>query len=135
MSSTVRYEPHEQPPLLLAFGLAFQQSALCIAGVVLTPIIVIRIAGQGEPYLTWAVFAALLVCGVITVIQALRLGRFGAGYPMLMGTSGAFIAVCVSALVTGGPAILATLVAVSAQFPSSRSRRGSHGCDGSSLQP
>ena len=116
MSSTVRYEPHEQPPGLLAFGLGFQQAALCIAGVVLTPVIVIRIAGQGEPYLTWAVFAALLVCGVTTVVQAVRLGRIGAGYPMLMGTSGAFIAVSVTALATGGPAMLATLVTISALF-------------------
>ena len=116
MSSTVRYEPHEQPPGLLAFGLGFQQAALCIAGVVLTPVIVIRIAGQGEPYLTWAVFAALLVCGITTVIQAVRVGRIGAGYPMLMGTSGAFIAVSVTALAAGGPAMLATLVTISALF-------------------
>ena len=116
MSSTVRYEPHEQPPGLLAFGLGFQQAALCIAGVVLTPVIVIRIAGQGEPYLTWAIFAALLVCGVTTVMQAVRVGRIGAGYPMLMGTSGAFIAVSVTALAAGGPAMLATLVTISALF-------------------
>ena len=116
MSSTVRYEPHEQPPRLLAFGLGFQQAALCIAGVVLTPVIVIRIAGQGEPYLTWAIFTALLVCGVTTVMQAVRVGRIGAGYPMLMGTSGAFIAVSVTALAAGGPAMLATLVTISALF-------------------
>ena len=123
MSSTVRYEPHEEPPRLLAFGLGFQQAALCIAGVVLTPVIVIRIAGQGEPYLTWAVFAALLVCGITTVVQAVRLGRIGAGYPMLMGTSGAFIAVCVTALAAGGPAMLATLVAISALFQFALSAR------------
>ena len=116
MSSTVRYEPHEQPPRLLAFGVGFQQAALCIAGVVLTPVIVIRIAGQGEPYLTWAIFTALLVCGVTTVMQAVRVGRIGAGYPMLMGTSGAFIAVSVTALAAGGPAMLATLVTISALF-------------------
>ena len=123
MSSTVRYEPHEQPPGLLAFGLGFQQAALCIAGVVLTPVIVIRIAGQGEPYLTWAVFAALLVCGITTVIQAVRVGRIGAGYPMLMGTSGAFIAVSVTALAAGGPAMLATLVTISALFQFALSAR------------
>ena len=123
MSSTVRYEPHEQPPRLLAFGLGFQQAALCIAGVVLTPVIVIRIAGEGEPYLTWAIFAALLVCGVTTVVQAVRVGRIGAGYPMLMGTSGAFIAVSVTALAVGGPALLATLVTISALFQFALSAR------------
>ena len=93
-----------------------QQAVLCIAGVVLTPVIVIRAAGEGDPYLTWAVFAALLVSGLTTIMQAVRVGRIGAGYPLLMGTSGAFIAVCVTSLVEGGPGLLATLVAISALF-------------------
>ena len=51
-----------------------------------------------------------------TILQARRLGPVGAGYPLLMGTSGAFIAVSVTALVEGGPGMLATLVFVSALF-------------------
>ena len=112
----VRYEPNERPPNALAFGMGAQQAVLCIAGVVLTPVIVIRAAGEGDPYLTWAVFAALVVSGLTTVMQAVRVGRIGAGYPLLMGTSGAFIAVCVTSLVEGGPGLLATLVAISALF-------------------
>ena len=120
---TVRYQPDERPPTSLAFGLGAQQAILCIAGVVLTPVIVIRAAGDGDPYLTWAVFAALLVSGVTTIMQAVRVGRIGAGYPLLMGTSGAFIAVCVTALVAGGPGLLATLVAISALFQFALSER------------
>ena len=112
----VRYEPNERPPAALAFGMGAQQAFLCIAGVVLTPVIVIRAAGEGDPYLTWAVFAALVVSGLTTIMQAVRVGRIGAGYPLLMGTSGAFIAVCVTSLVEGGPGLLATLVAISALF-------------------
>ena len=112
----VRYEPDERPPPVLSFGLGLQQATLCIAGVVLTPVIVIRAAGEGDPYLSWAVFAALLVSGLTTALQAVRISRIGAGYPLLMGTSGAFIAVCVTALVEGGPGLLATLVVISALF-------------------
>ena len=112
----VRYEPNERPPAALAFGMGAQQAVLCIAGVVLTPVIVIRAAGEGDPYLTWAIFAALVVSGLTTIMQAVRVGRIGAGYPLLMGTSGAFIAVCVTSLVEGGPGLLATLVAISALF-------------------
>ena len=113
----IRYQPDESPPAPLALGLGFQQAALCIAGVVLTPVIVIRAAGLGDDgYLVWAVFAALAISGLTTILQARRLGRIGAGYPLLMGTSGAFIAVCVTALVEGGPGMLATLVFVSALF-------------------
>ena len=112
----VRYEPDERPPTALAFGMGSQQAILCIAGVVLTPVIVIRAAGEGDPYLSWAIFAAILVSGLTTIMQAARIGRIGAGYPLLMGTSGAFIAVCVTALAEGGPGLLATLVTISALF-------------------
>ena len=89
---------------------------LSIAGIVLTPAIVIRAAGGSDAYLSWAVFAALAISGVTTVFQAVRAGRVGGGYILLMGTSAAFIAVCVTAIVEGGPGLLATLVVVSALF-------------------
>ena len=108
--SSVRYQPDERPPEALACGLGLQMAILQIAGIVLTPAIVIRAAGLGEPYLSWAVFAALTVCGFSTILQANRVGRFGAGHVLLMGTSGAFIAISVAALREGGPALLAVLV-------------------------
>ncbi len=114
----VRYEPDEKPPTALTAALGLQLAVLCIAGVVLTPAIVIRAAGGAEAYLAWAVFAAVAVSGVSTVLQAVRVGRVGAGYVLAMGTSGAFIAICVTAIAEGGPAMLATLVVISslAQF-------------------
>jgi len=93
-----------------------QFAILTIAGIVLTPAIVIRAAGESDSYLTWAVFAAAIVSGISTILQAVRLGRIGAGYVLLMGTSGAFIAVCVAALVEGGPGLLAVLVVASSLF-------------------
>lgn len=115
-NTAVRYEPDEKPPVLLSLGLGLQLAVLCVAGVVLTPAIVIRVAGGTEAFLSWAVFAALAVSGVTTLIQAVRLGRIGAGYVLLMGTSGAFIAVCITAIAEGGPAMLATLVIASSLF-------------------
>ena len=115
-NTAVRYEPDEKPPLLLSLGLGLQLAVLCVAGIVLTPAIVIRVAGGTEAFLSWAVFAALAVSGVTTLIQAVRLGRIGAGYVLLMGTSGAFIAVCITAIAEGGPAMLATLVIASSLF-------------------
>ena len=116
ISSRILYQPDERPPQVLAFGLGCQQAALCVAAVVLTPVIVIRAADGGEPYLSWAVFAALFISGITTILQARRIGSVGAGYPLLMGTSGTFIAVCVTALADSGPGMLATLVFVSALF-------------------
>ena len=112
----IRYEPDERPAHILSVGLGFQAAMLTLAGIVLTPAIVIRVANQGESYLNWAVFAALVISGLSTILQAVRVGRFGAGHILIMGTSGAFIAVCVAALVEGGPGLLATLIVISAVF-------------------
>ena len=112
----LRYEPEEQPPPALALGLGFQFAMLTVAGIVLTPAIVVRAAGGSEDFLSWAAFAALAISGVTTVLQAVRVGRVGSGHVLLMGTSAAFIAVCVTALVEGGPGLLATLVTLSALF-------------------
>ena len=119
----VRYQPDESPPMALAFGLGLQLAVLTIAGIVLTPVVVIRAAGGDEMFLSWAVFAAVAVSGVTTVLQAVRVGRVGAGYVLMMGTSGAFIAVCVTAIAEGGPAMLATLVVISSLFQFALSAR------------
>ena len=110
----VHYEPDENPPPGIALGLGFQFAMLSVASIVLTPAIVVRAAGASEDYLSWAAFAALGISGITTVLQAVRVGRVGSGYILLMGTSAAFIAVCVTAIAEGGPGLLATLVTVAA---------------------
>ena len=115
-SSDLRYEADEKPPHLLTLGLGMQLLLLNVGSIVLTPVIIVRAAGTGEAYLHWAVFAALCVCGVSTFVQAVKFWRIGAGYFLLMGTSGAFIAVSETALVEGGPGLLATLVVMSSLF-------------------
>lgn len=122
-SLDIRYEPDERPPHLLSLGLGFQYALLVLAGIVLTPAIVIRAASQSEAYLSWAIFAALVICGLTTALQAARLWRIGSGHVLIMGTSGTFIAVCIAALVEGGPGLLATLIVVSSLFQFALSAR------------
>ncbi len=114
--STVRYQPDESPPWPLAVGLALQYSILALGGVVLTVAIVLRSAESSDAYLAWGAFGALMVSGLTSIVQVIRLGRLGSGYVLIMGTSGAFIAVSVAALVQGGPALLTTLVIASSLF-------------------
>ena len=116
INENVRYEPNEVPPRPVTAGAGLQAAMLIVAPVVLTVVIVARIAEQPDSYITWGVFAALLVSGVTTVLQAVRVGRVGAGHVLIMGTSGAFIAVCVAALVEAGPATMASLIVVSSLF-------------------
>ena len=113
----LRFQADETPSYPVSFGLAFQYILLNIAGIVITVAIVVRAGGGSETYLTWAAFAVLIVCGISTLIQAKPIGgRIGAGYILLMGTSGVFIAVSVAALERGGPALLATLIVASSLF-------------------
>ena len=112
----VRYEPDERPPHLISWGLGLQYAMIAIPGIVLTPTILIQAAGGSATYLTWAVCAALAISGITTAMQAVGIGRVGAGYVMLMGSSSAFLAICVSALEQGGPGLLATLIIVSSLF-------------------
>ncbi len=127
--TSVRFEANDKPPLPLTFGLGLQLAVLAIGGVVLTPAIIVRAAGASEAFLSWAVFAAVAVSGLTTILQAVRVGRIGAGYVLLMGTSGAFIAVSVTALKGGGPAMLATLIVISSLFQFGLSTRLSLFCD------
>ena len=115
-SSTIRFAVDEVPPHLLAAGLGLQVVMLIIASIALTPIVVLRAAGVDIERASWAIFAALLVSGLTTMLQARPLGRFGAGYVLFMGTSGAFIAVGISAVIDGGLPLLMTLVVVSSLF-------------------
>ena len=117
VNDNVRYEPDEKPPRLVTIGSGVQAAILILVQIVLNVVIVSRIAGQSEGFMKWAVFAALLVSGATTVLQAVRVGRFGSGHVLMMGTSGAFIAVCVAALKLAGPATMASLIVVSSLFP------------------
>ena len=114
---SVRYEPDASPPAGVVLGCGLQLVVLGISSIILIPTIVIRVADGTDAYLHWAVFAAVAVSGICTALQAVRLGRVGAGYVLFMGPAGAYIGVCVSALSEGGPALLATLVVASSLVP------------------
>ncbi|MCY4560359.1 MAG: hypothetical protein OXF79_29170 [Chloroflexi bacterium] len=113
INETLRYEPNENPPPSLLIGAGFQGALVMIGSIVFTVVIVFRTAGQPDDYISWGVFAALLISGANTILQAVRFWRFGAGHVLVMGTSGTFIGVCVAALVEVGPAVMASLVIVS----------------------
>ena len=113
----IRFQPDEKPRLTLTLGVGLQLAVLNIAAVMLIPMVVMRAAGMTDAYLSWAVAASVMACGLGTVLQAFRAGRLGSGHVIVMGTSGAFIPASIMALDAGGPSLLATLVVVSALVP------------------
>ncbi|MYE53726.1 MAG: hypothetical protein F4X34_00825, partial [Chloroflexi bacterium] len=67
-----------------------------------------------EAYLTWMVFASLVVVGVSTLIQVRKIGPVGGGAVLPMFTAAFSIPFCIAAVAEGGPATLATLVLIAA---------------------
>lgn len=106
----LRYEPDDPCPPLLSLGLALQGVVITLTNVVLFVTVTVRASEQGEGYLAWAVCAALLIGGVITALQAARMGRLGAGHLLMSGASPHFIAVSILAVAEGGPATMAGLI-------------------------
>ena len=113
----VRYEPDDRPPVVLTLGAGLQSALVVVAPVVITVAIVGRIAGQPDAYIAFAAFAALLVSGATTVLPGHARRVLRSGHVLIMGTSGAFIAVCVAALEEGGPQLMASLIVVSSLVP------------------
>lgn len=116
MSAPIRFGSADRCPLPTAAGVGLQGAIFALAPLVLVVAITARAGGQDEAYLSWAVFAALIIAGGLTALQAARFGRFGAGHVLIMGTTPNFVAVSVLALKAGGPATLASLVVVSSLF-------------------
>ena len=113
-NENILYEPDESPPHLLSLGHGFQNVITRLANMAATTAIIARAGGQSEGYLLWIFFGTLAICGLGTIAQTFRFWRFGSGYPLTVSTGTAFIAVCITALVEGGPAILSSLIVVSA---------------------
>ena len=109
----LRFAANEPPPHPASFVIGLQAAILVCVPIVVVTTIVARVANQSDGYLSWAIFAGMVIGGLMTIVQSKRVGPLGAGNLIVMGTSGASIGVAVLALVTGGPALLGTLVVAS----------------------
>ncbi len=112
----IRYERDERCPWPLAFSVGIQGLVIVLAPTVLIVAITVLAAGQDQRFMSWAVFAALILTGVATALQAARIGRVGGGHLLITGVTPNFIAVSILALEEGGPALLAGLMVVSSFF-------------------
>ncbi len=110
----LRFEADEACPPLLAIGVALQIVIVMLAGAIMITAIIVRAGGQSDTYLSWAIFMVLVTSGVATIFQAVRIRRFGSGHLVLMNPHPAYIPVCIIALQQGGPALMASLIIVSA---------------------
>ena len=108
----IRFEPEEPCPPSVALLVGFQGAALVLAPTVLNVAIAIRSSGLDDTYLTWGVFAAMMICAAITALQAFQLRRFGAGHIALAWPAAMFIAIMVVTITTAGLETFASLMVV-----------------------
>lgn len=109
---SIRFEPEEACPPSIALLVGSQGALLVLAPMVLNVAIAIRSSGLGDSYLTWGVFAAMLICASITTLQALRLKRFGAGHVVLSWPAAMFIAIMALTVKTAGIETFVSLMIV-----------------------
>jgi NCS2 family nucleobase:cation symporter-2/xanthine permease XanP len=95
---------------LLVVG--FQGAALLLAPTALNVAIGVQSAGLDDVFLTWSVFAALLISALVTLMQALQLWRFGAGHIVLTSPAAMFIAIMVATVSAAGPSTFMGLLIV-----------------------
>ena len=116
LNDAIRYEADERCSPGIALAVGFQGVVLALAPLVVVVAVTARAGGQDDEYLSWAVFAALVIAGTLTALQASRVWRLGAGHIQIMGATPNFVAVSALALAEGGPPLLASLVVVSSLF-------------------
>lgn len=106
----IRYQPDDKPPRILTLSVASQGVVIALSNTATLVTIFVLASGGSEGYLSWAVFASLIIAGAITALQAAKLGRIAPGYILLMGPAAPFMAVCVLAVTQGGFALMSSLI-------------------------
>ena len=112
----IRHEPEERCSILASFVVGIQGIMLVLPPAISVIVVTALAADQDDEYLAWAMFAALVIMAIVTALQASRIGRLGAGHLVVTGVTPNYIALAVLALAEGGPAMLASLMLVSALF-------------------
>ena len=118
LNENIRHEPQEPSSPQATASVAIQGAVIAVINTIVMVTIVVRASDEGQAYLSWAVFAALIIGGAITALQSSRIGRFGAGHLLLCGAGPHWVAISVVAINAGGWTTLASLIVVSslAQF-------------------
>lgn len=89
--SIAEYGIEDRPPLGEAVPLGLQHVFAMFLGNVAPPLIIAGAVGMATGETTFLVQMALIVAGVATIVQAYPAGPVGAGLPIVMGTSFAFL--------------------------------------------
>lgn len=86
-----KYDIDGKPPLREAIPLGLQHILAMFVGNVTVPLIIAGILGMTDADKTILVQSAMIVAGIVTMVQLYPIGRIGARMPVVMGTSFGFL--------------------------------------------
>ena len=89
---TLRYPVDSKPPFGLTLLLALQHLLAALGGIIAVPLVIGNVLKLPTPDTIVLVNAALLVSGIVTIIQCRGIGPIGLRLPSVMGTSFTFVA-------------------------------------------
>ncbi|MFW5490000.1 MAG: uracil-xanthine permease family protein [Desulfovibrio sp.] len=112
----VVYGPADHPPLRQTLVRAFLHVLLVYGGIALIPVMIGRVHNVPAAQITFVTFTTALCCALSIVLQALRIGPFGSGHVLFMGTSGAYLSSASMAVGMGGFPLMAGMVLLAAPF-------------------
>lgn len=90
--NTLLYQVEDKPPFLLSLLLGGQHLLAALGGIIAVPLVIGNVLQLPTSDTIILVNAALLVSGVVTMIQCQGLGPVGIRLPSVMGTSFTFVA-------------------------------------------
>lgn len=93
------YELDGKPPLRVAVPLGMQHVLAMFTGNIAPIIIISNVLGLPPEQKTFMIQCAMVVAGLVTLVQLYPVSRVGAGLPLVMGTSFAFVP---TAIAVGG---------------------------------
>ena len=116
------YKVEQKPPLATSTLLAAQHLLAALGAIIAVPLVVGGVLGLSTSDMVVLVNAAMLVSGVVTIIQCKGVGELGIRLPTVMGTSFTFVGVSIAiGLEHGvagilGSALVASLVMIIGSF-------------------
>ncbi|EDL55376.1 putative xanthine permease [Vibrio mediterranei AK1] len=100
------YEVEDKPPFGTSLLLALQHMLAAMGAIIAVPLVVGSAIGLPTNEMIVLVNAALLVSGVVTIIQCKGVGVIGIRLPVVMGTSFTFVAISISIGIESGVAAI-----------------------------
>lgn len=92
MNNKLLFTVEDKPPFSLGLLLAAQHILAALGGIIAVPLVIGNVLHLPTPDTIVLVNAALLISGVVTIIQCLGVGPIGIRLPSVMGTSFTFVA-------------------------------------------